>query len=189
MRVKYGMIFSLILILHTEFSSLEAQFSLGTRTEAVSSSHWSPIEKDPEVSVMTHAVWGHTAGLYGSYTFSRYLTLEAGVHYIEKGAKHDVNNATFPFGTMFLDYRYDYLEIPLILKTFWFNIRRFSLYSFGGLYGGFLVNNRYRFSNETWGDSESELGDTQKKDWGFTSGAGIQFQHDRLEIGMEYRYS
>ena len=167
----------------------QSRIYAGLKGGFCNSTHWSPREKEPDVTVETTPKNGLTGGFILGIEFNRIFTLESGCMYTEKGAHHVVTTPNFIWGPMNLDYRYKYIEIPIVLKTVFLSSGNWDFYSYGGGYVSFLNTNTYQFNNDIWGSSTHRIEKTNQTDWGLSTGAGISVSVKPFRFHLEYRYA
>jgi hypothetical protein len=182
-------LFSLFLLAFPCGLRSQARLYAGLKGGFCQSTHWSPREKEPDVSVETSAISGLTGGFILGIELNRIFSLESGCLYTEKGAHHVVTTPDFIWGPMDLDYQYTYLDIPVVLKTVFLSHGSLSFYSYGGAYVSFLNTNTYQFHNSVWGSSTHRIEKTNQTDWGLATGAGISLSTGRFRFHLEYRYA
>jgi hypothetical protein len=182
----------------------EAQFFFGTKGGLGISNHWSTEEKGNGYTVESGVKLGGSIGVLGSYQISRYFAVQGEVLYTQKGSKQDVTLPPLPpplgdIGAIELTYQMDYVEIPLILKTYPFQLETFRPYTTIGPYVAFLTGNEYEMNNETLegfvppgGDdigAAQEIEDLKETDYGIVFGTGLEYHLYDLRFSLDYRYT
>jgi hypothetical protein len=175
-----------ILVIH---SPARESFQFGTKAGLVIAQHWSSREKPGDTTVDPGAEFGFAGGAFLKDEFRRNLALVLEVNYIEKGAHHIVTTPEFPYGEMLLTYRFNYLELSCMLRTYWIAWGENRLFSCGGGYLGYLITNTYRFDNEEKGSARRKLDDTRSFDLGIVAGFGWEASVQKGTVHLEYRYS
>lgn len=152
-------------------------------------SHWSPWEKPPGTKVVVDWEQGWAISLGVTARLGRLATAEVGLLVADKGAHHTVTAASFPFGDMELTYSFRYLELPATLRTYWVRIGRTTLFTYGGAYVAFALDNRYLFFSAQKGSATRSLKDVEPLDAGLVSGCGLEIGLGMLSLFVKYRYS
>jgi hypothetical protein len=152
-------------------------------------SHWSPLKKSDLYSVDTRFINGMSAGVLAGYTVSRRFVLRAECVSIEKGGVHDVSIPGFFLGTIRADYRFCYVEVPVLLEAQLLKKGRFTLHTDGGFYAASVQSARYVLKNAIFGTIEQNLSAREKWDFGFLFGAGVDAALWKFRLGAGYRYS
>jgi len=184
-----GLLLVMSIAVHVSKVQADKKFSLEAYAGPIWASHWSPREKPPGTSVKPAWREGMCFGLSGLWHWSRLVTVDVGFNYADKGGSHTVKASTFPFGEMNLIYQFRYLEFPILLRTYWVSKGPIHFFSFGGTYLAWELANRYTFHNDEKGTATHPLDDLQRTDFGFLSGAGLEFSMGRFNLSLKYRYS
>jgi len=181
----------------------EAQFFFGTKGGLGISNHWSTEEKGNGYKVDSGSKLGGSIGVLASYQISRYFTVQGEVLYTQKGSNQDVTLPPLPpplgdIGAIELTYQMDYMEIPLILKTYPLQLETIRPYTTIGPYLAFLVGNEYEMSNEVLegfvppgGDigAAQEIEGLEETDYGIVFGTGLEYHVYDLRFSFDYRYT
>jgi hypothetical protein len=163
-------------------------FDVGIKSGWIHSTQWSSQDVPEGSSVETHAIDGLTLGVGFRVAWNSVWSVETDVLFSEMGASHSVTPSDFPFGPMELTYQCDYLDIPVFLQVRLCKSRYVSLFSTGGIYAGFLLNNQYWFHNDVWGDAQREMKNICTTDFGFIFGNGIRSSIWGMDAVLEYRF-
>jgi hypothetical protein len=154
------------------------------------STQWSPKDEDFGADVKTESLVKYQAGIYAEWSLNRIFSLRPEIRYVRRGAEHLIEIPDFLFPYIRAQYSYDYIEVPILLKTVPFNWRPVRPYLTGGLYTGRRIGrSEYTFTLPGFGTFTEPMKDLQKWDWGFTSGYGAEWLFGRLRLGMEYRFT
>jgi len=167
----------------------QSRFALEAGAGPVWASHWSPRDKPPGTEVVVDWRPGRVISLSGTARLGRFVTAEVGLLLVDKGAHHTVATASFPFGDMELSYAFRYLELPITLRTYWVRIGPAALFTYGGAYVAFALDNSYTFYNAEKGSATRRLDDVVLVDVGFISGFGVERTLGRVSVIVKYRYS
>ncbi|MDZ7414296.1 MAG: PorT family protein [candidate division KSB1 bacterium] len=152
-------------------------------------SHWSPRDKPPGTQVVVGWQPGLMVSASTTADLGRWLTAELGIVLTEKGAHHTVTTFSFPFGAMELTYRFRYLEVPVLFKTYWLKVGPGRIFTYGGGYVAAAWAARYTFYNEQKGGASRTLTDVERGDVGFVSGFGCELPLGKIALVVKYRYS
>ncbi len=152
-------------------------------------SHWSPHDKPPGTQVVVGWQLGLLSSVSASARLGRWFTAELGLAYAEKGAHHMVTTASFPFGAMELTYRFRYIEVPVVMRTYWLKAGPGRFFTYGGAYAAVVGSTKYTFHNERKGTATRSLFDVNRGDAGFVSGFGYEVTLGRISVAVKYRYS
>ncbi len=155
------------------------------------SRHWSTAEKGgADYSVESANRTGYGLGGILQADLSPYFTLQPEVFFIRKGSVQNVTVAGVPIGPIRATYILDYLELPVILKTY-FRARREPLAPHLGIgpYLSFLVHNKYKFKNSILGESEQKIEDLRTTDFGVVFLFGLDVHGPDALFSFGYRFS
>lgn len=152
-------------------------------------SHWSPREKPPGTQVEVNWQPGLLASIGATAELGRWLTAELSLAFAEKGAKHTVTTVSFPFGAMELTYRFRYVELPILFRTYWFKIGPGTFFTYGGGYVAAAWATKYTFHNDEKGTASRKLLDVERGDIGFASGFGWEAALGKFGLMVKYRYT
>jgi hypothetical protein len=181
----------------------EARFYLGTKGGLGLSNHWSTEEKGNGYTVASGVKLGGAVGVQASYRINRYFALQGEILYAQKGSRQDVTLPLLPLplgdiGAIELTYHMDYVEIPVILKTYPFRMETIRPYTTIGPYLAFLAGSEYEMNNEVLesfvppgGDMEAaqEIKGLEGTDYGIVFGAGLEYHVYDLKFSFDYRYT
>jgi hypothetical protein len=181
----------------------EARFYLGTKGGVGISNHWSTEEKGDEYTVESGSKPGGSIGVLASYQISRYFAVQGEILYTQKGSKQDVTLPPLPLplgdiGAIALTYQMDYVEMPVILKTYPFRMETVRPYTTIGPYLAFVMGNEYEMNNEVLesfvppgGDigAAQEIERLEGTDYGIVFGTGIEYHVYDLKFSFDYRYT
>lgn len=182
-------IIGLLILISTVSAQGEKRFHFGLTGSASVTSHWSPHGESDLYSVDTRFIHGWSAGISAEYVLSRRFLLQMECIHIQKGAVHDITIPGFFLGSMRADYRFQYLEIPVLLKTTLYKKGHFSLHTDGGVYAASVLSANYTLTNDFFGTIQQDLSAKEKQDLGFLFGAGVDVLLRGIRIGAGYRYS
>ncbi len=155
------------------------------------SKHWSGAEKGGAgYSVESANRTGYGLGGLLQVDLSPYLTLQPEVFFIRKGSVQNVTVDAVPIGPIRATYILDYIELPVILKTY-FRARRQPLapHLGAGPYLSFLVRNKYKFKNSILGESEQKIADLKTTDLGAVFVFGLDVHGPDALFSFGYRFS
>ena len=186
-RIIYAGAFLLVFI---SFTMAENQFRIGIKTSFAISGHWSPKEKGEGYSVESGIKNGFLTGILVNYNLNDVFQLQTEIYYVKKGSTQDVTIASIPIGEIYVIYKLDYIEIPLLLKTYPFKQKgkirpNMSI----GPYVAFLVKSQYSFRNIFIGELEQKIEDIGRIDAGVVFGSGFDFVSDAMTVGVIYKFS
>jgi hypothetical protein len=136
-------------------------------------------------------LYGLNAGVVAEAGLSHALWLHGEVAYANKGATVK-NQGTDPFGNPHdykTEFRYDYIELPLLLRARYASGHSTTLFGELGPSFGFTIAGRV--TSEFPGDvgDDDVKGDMKPVDAGFALGAGIEFAAGPGHLGIEARYT
>jgi len=124
---------------------------------------------------------GPVAGLYLNLGLG-FVSFEADALYARMGMK-----GTFEGTTM--EYRLDYIQVPLMLKVKIIPAGPIRPFIFAGGYGSYLFKAKGVMTSEEGTDS-GDLGDMfEKYDYGAVGGVGVAFKLPGLTLSAEGRYN
>jgi hypothetical protein len=183
----------------------EAQFYLGTKGGLGISNHWSTEEKGEGYKVESGSKTGGSIGVLAGFQISRYFTVQGEILYTQKGSKQDVTIKDFPpplgdIGAIKLIYQLDYVEVPLILKTYPLRLETIKPYTTIGPYLAFLTGDQYQFENSkleeevgkpfgTELEGTKDIAGIKETDYGIVFGTGVEYQLYDLRFSFDYRYT
>ena len=131
--------------------------------------------------------WANLPYFTGGLSFGLnlgFVTIQPEVLYMRMGGRYEVDSANS------LEYRFDYVQVPVLLK---FNIvpagpiRPFIC---GGGYGGYLIKATGVMVADSVELPHMDLMDTYEKlDYGVLGGAGLTFKLPGLALTVEGRYN
>ncbi len=149
----------------------EKKLNFGIKAGYNFSSHWSTQEKVDDSSVIIRSEFGLVAGVLANFRLSNFFRLQPEILYIQKGSKQDVAIPGVPFGTIFVIYDLDYLEIPIVLKFYPKKGKGlFQPVLSTGPYLSFLLKSAYSTSHPLIDKMEYDIEGLKKIDMGFLSG-------------------
>jgi hypothetical protein len=183
---KIVFLLSLVFVL-TSSGMAERRMSFGFEGGFAFSNHWSTEEKNGDYSVKSGMKLGFDAGVMATYKFSEMFTLQAGINYVSKGSHQTINVPGFPFGDIRVTYKLDYVEFPVLLRTYLFRLGQIEPSFAGGAFVAFLRNKKYLTQIEIIGTSETEIKGIKSTDFGFASGAGLDIPGRNLIMRIDYR--
>jgi hypothetical protein len=170
-------------------AALEIRYGLKTVLDI--SRHWSTEEKGGAgYSVESANRTGYGLGGILQVDLSPHFTLQPEVFFIRKGSVQNVTVAEVPIGPIKATYILDYIELPVILKTY-FRARKEPLapYLGAGPYLSFLVRDKYKFKNSVLGESEQKIEDLKTTDSGFVFVFGLDVHGPDALFSFGYRFS
>lgn len=151
--------------------------------------HWSSKEKGNGYDVESSTKTGFAAGVSVNYELSNIFKLQPELLYVNKGSEQTVTVPGFPYGDINVTYKLDYVEIPVLLKTYPFRMKKLEPYSAIGPYFSFLVNDKYEFENQFLPNFEKDIEDIKDTDFGMVFGTGVDFSPGFQKFSFEYRYT
>lgn len=155
----------------------------------VLSTQWSPTDEDFGADVKTESLWKYQAGIYAEWSLNRLFSIRPEIRYVRRGAEHLIEIPDFLFPSITARYAYDYIEIPILLKTVPFKWRPIRPFLTGGLYAGRRIGRpEYTFTLPGFGTFTEPMKDIEEWDWGFTSGYGVEWLIGPTRMGVEYRF-
>ncbi|MCX6567806.1 MAG: porin family protein [Candidatus Aminicenantes bacterium] len=123
----------------------------------------------------------YTGGIYFSLKLGP-LAIQPEVLYTRMGAKYAIDADS-------LEYRFDYIQVPLLLKLSVIPVGPIRPVIYAGGYGSYMLKAN---GVETIGgvSDETDLGDMfEKYDYGVIGGAGIEFKLPGISFSIEGRYN
>jgi hypothetical protein len=155
------------------------------------SRHWSTEEMGgPDYTVESSNRMGYALGGFLQFELSPRFTLQPEVNFIRKGSVQSVSVADLPIGPIRVTYILDYIEVPLILKTYLRTDKKPLAPHLGiGPYAAILVHDRYRVKNSFLGESEQKIEDLRSTDFGVVFAAGLDVHGPDALFSFSYRYS
>jgi hypothetical protein len=123
----------------------------------------------------------YTGGIYFSLKLGP-LAIQPEVLYTRMGARYAVEGDS-------LEYRFDYIQVPLLLKLSVIPAGPIRPVIFAGGYGSYML--KANGVETVDGESEStDLGDMfEKYDYGVIGGAGLEFKLPGISFSIEGRYN
>ncbi|MDM7925100.1 MAG: porin family protein [bacterium] len=165
-------------------------FSAGFTGGPSLSTQWSPKDRGFGADVTTESLLKYQAGIYAEWSLNRIFAIRPEIRYARRGAEHLIVIPDFLFPSITARYAYDYIEIPILLRTVPFDWRPVRPCLTGGLYAGRRIGRpEYTFTLPGFGAFTQPMKGLEEWDWGFTSGYGIEWVPGRLRFAAEYRFS
>lgn len=166
------------------------KLNLGFKVGFDISAHWSTEEKSDQYSVESHSKNGFLFGAIARFKISNFFKLQSEILYVQKGSEQDVTIPSVPIGTIKVLYDLQYVEIPLVLKSYPLKGKgAIQPYFSIGPYYAFLLKSTYKLSNIMIGNVEEDMEDLKKNDMGIIFGSGLEFKKKKIEFSINYRYS
>ncbi len=164
--------------------------SVGLLGGPVLSTQWSPADREyAGADVSTRSLWKSQAGLYAEWPLNRVFGIRAEIRHSRRGAAHTIEIPDFLFPVIKAKYAYDYLEVPVLLKTVPFGWKPVRPYLTGGLYAGRLTGKpEYTVTLPGLARFTEPMKELGEWDWGFTSGYGVEWLAGPVRMGVEYRF-
>lgn len=193
-REKFGSAFFFcifLLFFIVSSASIQARpekLNFGLNVGPIFSSQWSTGEKPAGYENPTGQS-GLSIGFFSNLTLGKRFSLQGEICMSDKGAKHNIIIAGFPFGPIDVTYTTDYLEIPLWLKFYVIKKEKFRIYTGAGGYIAFLTKGKYLFENEFIPSFTEDMEDIKKTDFGFLGNWGLEIKAAHFLFHLEYRYS
>jgi hypothetical protein len=153
------------------------------------SSHWSTAEASSAYERETNSESGMIGGAYILFPLGKSFAFQPELAFVQKGANHIINIAGFPFGAIDVTYCLEYIELPLIIKFYPFDLGTMKFYSTAGAYISLLTSSSYRFENEFLPGFTEDIDSLDDIDYGVVFGAGLMMDIEGLKVDLEYRYS
>jgi len=161
----------------------------GLHVGASLSSQWSPAEEISDFGRVTEFESGLCLGPFVTIPLGNWFALQGELLFVERGAKHIITIADFPYGDISVVYSLDYIDIPVLFTFIPIHGEHLRVYSHIGGHVSVLTAGTYAFSNEFIPDFSETLSDLGGADFGFTTGAGVEVQVEGLMLQLEYRYT
>lgn len=170
---------------------LKADVRFGLKAGMTVAEHWSMEEKGGEgYSVNSGSLSGLHGGLLALFRLSPHFHIQSEILFIKKGSSQDVTLDAVPIGTLSVAYSLNYLEIPVLLKTFFLSDEKaVSPYTAAGPYFSYLVDSRYEVNNAFLGRLEQDITGLKKTDVGVVFGTGLKVRGPKLHFSLNYRFS
>ena len=115
-----------------------------------------------------------------------FVSIQPEVLYTRMGAKIEDVIEEVPFS---LQYRFDYVQVPVLLK---FNIvpaGPIRPFLYGGGYGAYLIKAQGFMEVGTESDTADIIEDYQRYDYGVVGGGGLAFKLPGISLSVEGRYN
>lgn len=167
----------------------DQRLSFGMNIGASLSNHWSPAEDSAEYERSTSGESGVAIGFFMNWSLGKLFAVQSELSFVDKGATHNIDIPSFPYGAIEVTYAMQYLVIPISLKFYPLTIGTVRLYTGAGGYYAFLINGTYSFRNEFIPNFDEKLSDIKSGDGGFFFSSGFQFKLSSFRVHLEYRYS
>ncbi|MBN1756544.1 hypothetical protein JW877_10100 [bacterium] len=164
--------------------------SLGLKAFPLISAHWNTQPRPQDYSVTTASKTGWGYGAYTNIHLWKIFSLQTEVYFVNKGACHTINHPGMVWGDMNATYTFDYIEVPLSIKSKLYQYRNFMLVSAFGGYWAYLTYANYHFQNDFLGTFENDiLEDVRKSDIGFLYSWEISYVYRFIALSFDYTYS
>jgi opacity protein-like surface antigen len=136
----------------------------------------------------TESKTGFTGGGFITFAFNDIVAIQPEAYYSFKGAEF---SGTDPdYGEIKGEVKYDYVEIPILIKAMLPTSSNFEPSIFIGPSFGILTNAKLEVETSTGqSDSRSIREESNKTDLGLSFGAGISYELTKGKISLEGRYS
>lgn len=179
----------LVSVVIVSFAPAGEKWSFGFEGGWTYGSHWSTKEKTGDYSVATAAKSGFEIGAAATLKISRLFSLQSDVLYVRKGSNQVITVPNFQFGDIHVTYWLDYLEIPLLLRTYPFPEAKLKPSLVVGPYVAFQVNGQYAYRIAFLGTTKKPIKDIKTTDYGVSFGAGLDLPGRGLMMRLDYRYT
>ena len=117
------------------------------------------------------------------------LGLNLGIVSIQPEVLYTRMGARYAVGADFLEYRYDYIQVPLLLRINVIPAGPLRPFICGGGYGSYLIKATGVMEVEGVRDEEDMSDTFQKYDYGVVGGAGLAFHLPGITLTAEGRYN
>lgn len=142
---------------------------------------FSLVPADPEMSWQYLPSW--VAGVYFDFKLG-FVSVQPEILYTRMGAKYA--DAVEDFR---LEYRFDYVQVPVLLK---FNIvpaGPIRPFLYGGGYGAYLLKAEGFMQMGEDSETADLIEDLQRYDYGIVGGGGLAFKLPGISLSVEGRYN
>ena len=154
------------------------------------------IDKQYQTDYQFKDRWGATMGVMGQYDVNDWLGIRAELDWVQKNYRQTRENLKV------CDYKYtnNYLQLP-VMGSFSFGGQKVRGFCNLGIYGGYWLNsNRKGYDTNTFSGRKYEFAEKvefyderdQRWDFGFVSGAGVEYRfckHWAAQVELRYYYS